>query len=393
MTITSEDRQLMTREFAEVLVGKTPHPYLRVHDPAQQALVALAQWDCNQGGRAGVRPYLERMIHFWREISVAGVPCGGRAMDECYALLFECAFELAQSEGEWATNALATQSGADVHVNALRHFASEMRNANLSHTDLAAAFTQLYAPRREQADKWNNPVNVALAGELWFWSAVRLAVGTDESDKLWPFRCAISKSAAANWSDADRLHIRLIRKAPRRAASASIRELMAHPLLRIARLKYREGSTEQTEVLRFLNGRCIQAGFESEEDYFGSDLILAQWARDARHWATDQSRCERGAYQTLIDEAGEDSVVRTQQFFHRHLGQNPEQLDALDSTAALMRWAKNLRGFEFSEYRAQLWEFAVEIVDASLWLGWLFPAGDRPPIEREATAATANSAI
>jgi hypothetical protein len=34
--------------------------------------------------------------------------------------------------------------------------------------------------------------------------------------------------------------------------------------------------------LRFLNAQCIRQGFESEEDYFPSDLTLAQWARDAR---------------------------------------------------------------------------------------------------------------
>jgi hypothetical protein len=28
--------------------------------------------------------------------------------------------------------------------------------------------------------------------------------------------------------------------------------------------------------------------------------------------------------------------------------------------------------FEVSDYRSQLWEFIVEIVDAALWLGWLF---------------------
>lgn len=79
--------------------------------------------------------------------------------------------------------------------------------------------------------------------------------------------CSANGSEPSIRNIANRLHIRLIREAPRRAARASIRELMAHPLLRIARLKYREGSTEQTEVLRFLNARCIQAGFESEEDY------------------------------------------------------------------------------------------------------------------------------
>ena len=39
----------------------------------------------------GMREYCERMIHFWREVSLAGMPRAGRAMDECYALLFESA--------------------------------------------------------------------------------------------------------------------------------------------------------------------------------------------------------------------------------------------------------------------------------------------------------------
>jgi hypothetical protein len=42
-----------------------------------------------------------------------------------------------------------------------------------------------------------------------------------------------------------------------------------------------------------------------------------------------------------------------------------------------MKWAKRRRGFEFSQYRAQLWEFVVEIADAALWLGWLFPVANR----------------
>jgi len=27
-----------------------------------------------------------------------------------------------------------------------------------------------------------------------------------------------------------------------------------------------------------------------------------------------------------------------------------------------------------SQYDAQHWEFVVEVVDAALWLGWLFPS-------------------
>jgi len=39
-----------------------------------------------------------------------------------------------------------------------------------------------------------------------------------------------------------------------------------------------------------------------------------------------------------------------------------------------MNWANQRRGFQHSQYRAQRWEFVVEIVDAALWLGWLFPS-------------------
>jgi hypothetical protein len=41
-----------------------------------------------------------------------------------------------------------------------------------------------------------------------------------------------------------------------------------------------------------------------------------------------------------------------------------------------MKWANDRRGFQYSQYRAQLWEFVVEIVDAALCLGWLFPVKD-----------------
>jgi hypothetical protein len=38
-----------------------------------------------------------------------------------------------------------------------------------------------------------------------------------------------------------------------------------------------------------------------------------------------------------------------------------------------MKWADQRRGFQYSQYRAQRWEFVVEIADAALWLGSLFP--------------------
>ncbi len=267
-----------------------------------------------------------------------------------------------------------TQPPEDVHVNALRHFAYQVKAATIAHFDLVSAFTHLYAPRREEDATWQNPVNVALAGELWFWAAIYLAVGTHETDGYSSFHQAIAKSAATDWNDADRLHIRLIREAPQRALTTPRLELMAHPILRIARLKYREGSVEQKQVLRFLNAQCIKQGFESEEDFFGSDLTLAQWTRDARLWANNMLETESEVCQQLSHEAGEEALDRTRNFYRQHLGSDPAFVDSLDATAALIKWAKRRRGFEFSRYRAQLWEFVVEIADAALWLGWIFPS-------------------
>jgi hypothetical protein len=53
------------------------------------------------------------------------------------------------------------------------------------------------------------------------------------------------------------------------------------------------------------------------------------------------------------------------------LGTDPAHADSLDATAALVKWANQRRGFQYSRYRAQLWKFVVEIAYAALWLGWL----------------------
>jgi hypothetical protein len=270
---------------------------------------------------------------------------------------------------------LADQPPEDAYVDGgLRHFAHQVKAATITHCDLVSAFTHLYAPHREETTQWQNPVNVALAGELWFWAAIYLATGTHETDGYSSFRSAVTESAATDWGDAERLHIHLIRDAAQRASSTPPIDLMAHPILRIARLKYREGSAEQEQVLRFLNAQCIREGFESEEDFFGSDLTLAQWTRDARHWATNMLGAEPEVCEELFHEAGEEALFRTRRFYHEHLGLDPAHVDSLDATIALMKWANERRGFQYSKYRAQLCEFVVEIADAALWLGWLFPA-------------------
>ena len=113
----------------------------------------------------------------------------------------------------------------------------------------------------------------------------------------------------------------------------------------------------------------------------GSDLTLAQWSRDARQWATNILEAEPDLCEELFHEADENALDRTRTFYRQHLGSTPSSLDSLDATAALMRWANQRRGFRYSKYRAQAWELVVEIVDAALWLGWLFPSrrGDNGP--------------
>jgi hypothetical protein len=372
-TKTAEERQFITKEFADTIAGKTPSPYLRPHDPVQKALVQYAASDEIQK-QVGMREYVERMIHFWREVSLAGMPRAGRAMDECYALLFESAFDLAEAEPNWASQVLAEQPPSEVPIGALRNLAAHTACGSISHAELVRAFTWLNAPWRESNENRYNEVYIAFQGDLWFWAAVLMAAGIDENHSLWPFRCALAHSANNGWGDNERLHARLIREAPQRALATPRLELMAHPILRIARLKYKEGTVEQGQVLRFLNAQCLKQGFESEEDYFGSDLTLGQWTRDARQWATRMLESEPDVCENLFDEVGDEAVRRTRMFYHGHLGSDAAHVDSLDATAALMKWANQRRGFQYSQYRAQLWEFNVEIADAALWLGWLFPA-------------------
>jgi hypothetical protein len=367
-----EERQFITKEFAATLAGKLPAPYLRLHDPVQRGLVDLAA--TLQGRSLGETAYLDRMIHFWREVSLAGLPRAGTSQDECHALLFESAFDLAEAEPEWALECLAERSTSKSSISA-GELAHQIAGLEIGHSSIVAALTRLHAPMRESdPQKWSNELTIAFVGDVLFWNAMLCAVGIDEHHRLWPFRCALAQSSHNGWGDRHRLHARLIRESPQRASKSPRAQLMAHPILRLARLKYREGSVEQKQVLRFLNARCIKEGFESEEDYFGSDLTLAQWARDARQWATTMLEAEPEACEEVFHEAGEKAVERTRIFYRQHLGSDPVNVDPLDATAALIKWAKHCRGFAFSQYRAQLWEFVVEIADAALWLGWLFPA-------------------
>ena len=317
--------------------------------------------------------YTDRMIHFWREVSLAGLPRTGRGMDECYALLFESAFDLAEAEPDWAMECLDQKTRPKCPWEILSRLAHYTAGRPMGHASLMDGFAAIYAPLRERDDDWKDPCCVVASGVGWFWAALLTAAGVPEDHSLWGFRCALASASANGWNDEGRLHTRLIREAPMRAEITPRIELMDHPILRMARLKYAEGSVEQDLVLRFLNQRCIREGFESETDHFSGDLTLAQWVRDARVWATDLLREEPETCAAMFEASGAETIEAVRDLFRTEIGLTPGNADDLDATAALMRWAKRQRGFEFSDYRAQLWEFVVEIVDAALWLGWLFP--------------------
>jgi hypothetical protein len=80
------------------------------------------------------------------------------------------------------------------------------------------------------------------------------------------------------------------------------------------------------------------------------------------------------ALKEIFIGSSKEGLEQATHFYRQHLGSHPAHVDSLDATAALMKWAKWRRGFEFSQYHAQLWEFVVEIADAAFWLGWLFPS-------------------
>lgn len=161
-------------------------------------------------------------------------------------------------------------------------------------------------------------------------------------------------------------------------------EVMAHPLLRIARLKYSEGTIEQNLVLRFLNARAIPEVMTDQQHYVQADSTMMTWVKDARWWAEGMVQTEPQLTAAMLEEEGEEPVERVRQLFRRLLGAQPSQSNDLDVTNVLMAWAKH-RGFDGAKNPDHLWELVVEVVDAALWLGWLFPRSDdscqhHPPV-------------
>ena len=122
----------------------------------------------------------------------------------------------------------------------------------------------------------------------------------------------------------------------------------------LEKLRRDDKETEQQE-----NGRPVDVGNNVAGGDAGKDHhcnrpqqndahTIELQSRHARHWATNMLEAEPKVCEELFAEAGEPAVDRTRMFYHQHLGSHPAEIDSLDATAALMRWANERRGFQYS---------------------------------------------
>jgi hypothetical protein len=94
--------------------------------------------------------------------------------------------------------------------------------------------------------------------------------------------------------------------------------------------------------------------------------------RHARCWAEELLGRDPETVNAMFKESTEESIESARALLRRELGPNPADVDDASVAEALMEWA-NHRGSESSENRVRLWQLVVEVVDAALWVGWLFP--------------------
>lgn len=158
-------RRFITKEFAETIAGKTARPYFRLHDPAQKMLADQAA--ATRGQPLHETAYTERMIHFWREVSLAGLPRTGGGMDECYALLFEAAFDLAEAEPEWALECLDQKTRPQLPWGMLSRLTHFTAGRQMSHGSLVDGFAAIYAPLRKRDNDWKDERCVVASGVVW----------------------------------------------------------------------------------------------------------------------------------------------------------------------------------------------------------------------------------
>ncbi len=99
--------------------------------------------------------------------------------------------------------------------------------------------------------------------------------------------------------------------------------------------------------------RCAAQGFESEEDYFRSDLTLGQWVRDARLWAEQLLLDDRENCSAMFEAAGGAALKATDALFRRELVADLSRLDDFDAADTLIKWARSAELEAQIEYARQ----------------------------------------
>jgi hypothetical protein len=120
-----------------------------------------------------------------------------------------------------------------------------------------------------------------------------------------------------------------------------------------------------------MNDRVIAEGIP-EENHSARTRWLANLVRHARCWAEELLDRDPETVNAMFKASAEESIESARVLLRRELGPDPADVDDASAAEALTEWA-NHRGLESSENGVGLWQLVVKVVDAALWVGWLFP--------------------
>lgn len=366
-------RQFVTREFADLVSGKNPRAYFRTHDTVQEFFIELVE------ERAGWKPpwhlFADRFIHFFREISLFEIPRVGRDIDESCALALEAGFDLGRCDQQWREAFLAEGQIGSGDFRLLELLGAHWCGYEVSHRGIREAITDIHAPKRERGEITQKVGTFFSAVEAWF-RAGAAASCTQDVEDIRPISDALAGLSTRDWED-KRLHTQIVRRAPRLSQLTPRIELLAHPLFRLFSLKHTGFPLETAVAAEFLNLQCIASGWETENDYFTSDLELASWVRDARAWARCFRRERPKELRRVFREVGSATLERYRSLFSEVIGPAAHEVDDITATRRLIAWNQAIRGTKYSRSRGEFWEAITHCVDAALWLGWLLDRGEK----------------
>jgi hypothetical protein len=92
----------------------------------------------------------------------------------------------------------------------------------------------------------------------------------------------------------------------------------------------------------------------------------------ARCWAEELLQRDPETVNAMFKESTEESIESARALLQQELGPDPADVDDASAARALIEWANDSE-LELPENRVGIWQLVVEVVDAALWVGWLFP--------------------